>query len=150
MTKARAAPTKQDLFDYFVRLTALLGLEAWEFYLGDDGPGEGVGAYLADASIEINDHAQMATVSIADHLLEPDKGTPEYLRRVFVHEALHCHRQKTASMVRLDLEALLGKTADALFWSSYARLREHEIEALARVIAPHYPLPAWTAQLKRS
>lgn len=138
---------KHDLFRYWQRLLKAMDLGAWEIDLEDGDPDTPDGsAFSADADVQVNPHGLYATIRIAQHLVDdprPDHG--EYVRRVFTHEALHLVRRDSDAMVYADLKSLLGEVGDALFWRSYNRAREREIEAMARLLAPHLPLPPWAA-----
>ena len=46
-------------------------------------------------------------------------------------------------MMRDDLDTLLGKPADTIFWKSWRRQLEYAIDATAAAIAKHMPLIEW-------
>lgn len=138
MNEARLR-TPADVVEYARHLASLLGLRDWSIELDEAKPDDLPGyRFATDAELEAHPHANMALLRVAAHLLDAE---PEYQRRVIVHELLHCHRARSDRMVREDLEDLIGKPADRLFWAGYSRQREIEIESVATVLAPFLPLP---------
>lgn len=135
--------TKQALFDYWRSVLDAMGLGHWTVELEDGEPSTPDGSsFSADADVSVNPQADYATIRIAEHLLTDVRSDhPDYLRRVFTHEALHLIRRDSDAMVFTDLKTMLGEVGDALFWRSYNRAREREIEAAARILAPYLPLP---------
>lgn len=65
-------------------------------------------------------------------------------RHIVAHELVHCHVEVLLDMARNDLEQLLGKPADHVFWLSYKRQLELAVDGLTTAIAKHLPLIEWS------
>lgn len=68
---------------------------------------------------------------------------PEQQRHTIVHELVHCHLEPAHNMVGNDLEKMLGKPADQVFYDGFRRQAEYATDALASAIAKHMPLIEW-------
>jgi len=64
-------------------------------------------------------------------------------RHTIVHEILHCHFAAADHAVENDLEGLLGKPADGIFYEAFRRSLEYGIDATAAAVAKHLPLIDW-------
>jgi hypothetical protein len=131
--------TKRDrkaLADY-VRLVAdEMGLRDWEIRLAEHPAEPG-----KCASVEIVYGRKFATLEVPDTF--KSEQTPEDQRDSVVHELVHCHLESMANMVQNDLESLLGRPADSLFFAGFTRQYEYGVDGLAGALAKHLPLPAW-------
>lgn len=127
-----------DALEYLRRLADGMALRDWTFALAPGLPVDVNDEYATQAEIQLHPHADIAFLAVAGPFFEEEVDVQ---RRILVHELLHCHRARTDYMVRHDLEDLVGKPADRLFWSGYSRQREVEVEAVAKVLAPFMPLP---------
>lgn len=68
---------------------------------------------------------------------------PDVQRNTIVHELVHCHMAGLQSQAELDLESLLGKPTDAVFFSAFRRNVEYAVDGLAGAIAKHMPYIDW-------
>jgi hypothetical protein len=124
-----------------------MGLERWTIELDPEPPEEQAGTYRAEADVMVNPHADYARVRFSDALLE-FTDDPEYQRLVIVHEACHFLRRNSDDIAHNDLDDMVGPLVGGMFWRSYNRAREQEVDAVAKLLAPHLPLPPWATSQK--
>ena len=95
------------------------------------------------------DSSHAATVScvpgrkIANIQLSADwfETEPEAQRHVLVHELIHIHSDHEFQLIEDTLPGQLGSSAYFTFEKAYRNLHEHSVDALASILAPHFPLP---------
>ena len=70
--------------------------------------------------------------------------SPDYRRYVLVHELLHCHLDRIMTPFRENrvLWRLIGAAAADVIDDQVRENIEHAVDAIAREMAPHLPLPS--------
>jgi hypothetical protein len=111
---------------YFREVADRMRLKDWTVEVAPDPPADS-GAL---AEVVCTYGRLWATVRLGDGFLV---RSPEEQRHAVVHELVHCHTDLAA---QIALEAM-PEAVKAVF----RRLKEHETDALAEIIAPHMPLP---------
>lgn len=124
---------RKALDEYVAELASLMGLVDWDLGVSDDPAPEG-----AEGRIFMPYGRKYGRIELSPTFLEYDA---ERMRHVITHELVHCHTEPMTSMVRGDLEGILGKPADHVFWLSYKRLAEYAVDAMAAAWALLLPLP---------
>jgi hypothetical protein len=131
----------EPTIEYIRRLADLMRLRDWTIEL--DPP-------LADDDSRAGHVVVIYGRKLAQIALRPTQDAAE-LRHTIVHELVHCHFEPACAMVHTDLEEVLGKAADQVFWHAFRRSAEYAVDGLADAIAPLMPYPpAGTADVAAS
>jgi hypothetical protein len=132
-TEARKAAIGR-LTPYITTLQAALGLAHWHIIIYDDPH-----PYKPDvvAVVDPGEGQNLGELWLNDGALAEES---EDLRDTIVHELLHLHQGHVLHAVD-SLSREFGATAWNLWEAGFRRELEYMTDALARVIAPHLPLP---------
>jgi hypothetical protein len=71
------------------------------------------------------------------------KADPKQQRQTVIHELLHLHHQGTATYLTNTLPRVTGRKLAGALYDVVHQREEEAVDALARAIAPHYPLIEW-------
>lgn len=83
---------------------------------------------------------KVADVHFVENFRDLDRDVQ---RHTVVHELVHCHLESAANMVYRDVEAIVGKPADLVFYSGFKRQMEYGVDGLATALAQHMPHIVW-------
>lgn len=129
---------RRILADYLRAIADEMGLRDWDVRLEDE-PCEPGNA----ATCKLTFGRKLAKVYVEKDFRSAQ--TPEEQRDTIVHELVHCHFESMASMVRCDLERVLGRPMDDVFFNGFERQFEYGVDAVAvaGALARHLPLISW-------
>lgn len=118
--------------EYAQVLASRMGLSNWEIAVQQ--------LQLADESLEGYNTISAERLSCVITIEVNKKRTAVELRRLLVHELLHCHFSFVDHALG-TIEGLLGKPVETVLWANYHLAREKQVEQIARFWAPRLPLP---------
>lgn len=131
-------PEQWAYLETYVRdLADRMGLRDWAMVMKRDPPDE----ESSGAQIEVIYGRKLAWIRVCKDFAEQH---PQSQRQYLTHELVHCHIDRTDSVMR-SLESVLGLAAFKVLESNHHLAVEDATDALAEVIAPHMPpfeLPA--------
>lgn len=134
MTPEERAHRLAQVRPYVEILQAAIGLAHWHVIIYDDPHPRKPDVV---AVVDPGEGQNLGELWLNDGALEEE---PEDLRATIVHELLHLHQGHILHAID-DLSGEFGTTAWNLWESGFRRELEYMTDALARVIAPHLPLP---------
>lgn len=132
---------RKTLGEYVRAVADQLWLRDWKFHLMHEPCEEGKAG-----NVVCVEGQREANISLARHFSELD---PEEQRETIIHELVHCHLEACWRMVQGDLDEPLGKVGYYVFCDAYRRNMELAVDALAKALAPHFPLISWPAKRRR-
>lgn len=125
----------RELCRYIRWVANELGLHDWTIHVMHE-PAES----NKSGNIHCTDGARECFISFAWNF----RSLPaEEQRETVVHELLHAQHATCWHMVQSDLAEALGKPTYYVFCDSYRRAMEYSVDALAKAIAPRFPLIDW-------
>ena len=126
---------RRALLAYVRRCADVMELRDWEIALSRDTADPGVAAQILWSNAR-----RYATLTVeADFRSQPLSD----VRETIAHELMHLHYAASWDMVLHDLDELLGKPAQRVFWQAWKRTTEYAIEASSLAVAKHLPLIDW-------
>jgi hypothetical protein len=131
MTRAQ----RKTLTDYIRLLADEMRLRDWTVELGEEPCDAG-----RCASVHLVYGRKLATISVPNDVSGTDA---EELRHTLVHELIHVHFEPATNAVLNDLQTLIGRPADMVFWEGFKRQYEYGTDGLADAISRHFPLIDW-------
>ena len=112
---------------YVRQIADLMQLRDWEFRLPDERPtGD-----TAMASVVCWQGRRNATIRFAQSFFDEEPAEQRY---VVVHELIHCRQAHADDIVERDFSPAK--------YSEWLKTMEYGVDALARALAPHLPLPS--------
>ena len=114
-----------------------LNLRQWRIKVSPDLPPDD-----SWADVEVSQNLWVATIRLSNEFF---KEAPEHQRNILTHELLHVHNAAMERMVE-RLEGVLGSQAYDILNGLWDTETERVADALAPVIAPLLPLPAFKAK----
>jgi hypothetical protein len=127
---------RRALADYIRTIADEMGLRDWDVQLEPEPCGDGNAAHMRATF-----GRKLAKISVEKDFKTAQ--TPEEQRDSIVHELVHCHFESMASMVRCDLERIVGQPTDQVFFNGFERQFEYGVDAMACALAKHLPLISW-------
>lgn len=127
---------RRVLTDYLRSTADEMGLRDWDVRLLPEPCDDGCAA-----TCKLTFGRKLAKVSVEKDFRT--KQTPEEQRDSIVHELVHCHFESMASMVRNDLERVIGQSGDQIFFNGFERQFEYGVDAMACALSKHLPLISW-------
>ena len=125
---------RKGLLRYLAMLARNMGLRDWTLYLRPEPCEDSSHA----ATVSCVPGRKIANIQVAADWFEQDAAAQ---RHVLVHELLHVHVDQEFQLIEDALPPLVGQTAYHTFERAYRNLHEHGVDAIASVLAPHFPLP---------
>lgn len=133
-------PRDTQILAYLGDLAVAVGLPTWTFEM-DASPPTNRPPDTVWATITINDESAQAILWVADDLFT---RTPAQQRVTLVHELVHCHLEPLSWSFNQAAETGLPATALNIATHTFGQRVERATDDLARLLAPHCPLPPWT------
>lgn len=124
----------EGLKGYVKCLAWFMGLSDWNVIVAPEPCEEG-----AYATIELTRGKRAGQINVQEGFFDLDCDVQ---REAITHELLHCHLHALTACGE-DVEDLMGKPATHVWYANFCRQEEFAVDALARVIAPKMPYPAW-------
>ena len=137
MVAGPMTPKQERSFARYVSDIARVLTPGWDITLHFDGPGNTADGGDAIASVECIWGRRKAHMTIDPDLMN---FNPEEQREVVTHELLHIHGYAVRALVTTALAPMLGSHAWEAFVPGLTKADEDATDALARAIAPFFPL----------
>lgn len=125
---------RKALMAYLGYLAPRLGLSAWDIFLRPEPCENPEHA----ATVSCIPGRKIANIQVAVDFFDTE---PEKQRHVLVHELIHIHVDQEFQLIEDTLPGMIGSVAYHPFQAAFRSLHEHGVDAMASVLAPHYPLP---------
>lgn len=131
-------------FGQYVRWIAdSMGLRDWyidvHFSLDEDASDYGTN-HIRMAQVEPTYGRKHAVVTVVPDIRDYDL---EKIRMVVCHELTHLHLAALQDQCERDLENIVGKLADEVFYKSFRRNLEYAVDGIASAWAESFPMIEW-------
>ena len=131
-------PKQERSFVKWAASIAHVLVPGWDIRLHIDDPGDpGAIGEQAAASVSCTWGRKIAHMTVAPDVLT---WTPEEQRHVICHEFIHIAFYAVSDIVEVSLKDKVGSLAWDAFRPGLVHAEEHATDALAKAIAPFFPL----------
>ena len=124
---------RKSLMKYIAVLAKQMRLSEWDIFLRAE-PCENVNHA---ATVSCVPGRNIANIQVSGDWFDMD---PHTQRHVLVHELIHIHVDREFQLIEA-LSVMVGSAAFFLFETAFRDLHEHGVDAIASILAPHFPLP---------
>ena len=124
---------RKSLMKYLAGLAKQMRLSEWDIFLTAD-PCEDEHA----ATVSCVPGRKIAHISVSADWFDTE---PSKQRHVLVHELIHILADPEFQLIEETLPTMVGSVGYFPFEKAFRNLHEHSVDALASVLAQHFPLP---------
>lgn len=125
---------RKMLMRYLGQIAPHLGLSDWDIFLKPEPCENPEHA----ATVTCIPGRKIANIQVAADFFD---APPVQQRHVLIHELIHIHVDQEFQLIEDVLPPLMGSVGYHPFEKAYRNLHEHGVDALASVLAPHFPVP---------